>query len=180
MADLSIADGGLQAEYIAQVTVSILNGSPTNVNVVSVPVQVQCPPSLKILGGNFQILSQTRPVKLVASFQDQLLQTPPTFRWTCADSAGLRCKSVEFIPIEDQLTQDLEFVPGLLPIGEYLMKLVVNEGTDREESDAVTVQMVAVCIPVVGVDAGNSVAGSRALHSNEDGQQLHRRSRRRR
>jgi len=145
MDDLRIADGGLREKYTIMLNVSVL-GETNMVSSLAIPLQINCDPSIVVMGGTEQMLSRTRPVKLISVLHDDLVHSSEaTYQWSCLQNSEA-CYAVNFKLLPMSSGSDLEIPAGMIGLGAYTFTVCANEIISRTACTTVDVRVVPDCL----------------------------------
>jgi hypothetical protein len=145
--DLRESTAKLRAAYLVTLAVSMKGSNLAST--VSIPVVVECVPTIAIMSGSEQMHAKARQMTLVSVLTDEFVSTDSTtYAWSCNTAAGDGCVDSDSEPLTFPSSSDLTVPAGSLDLGEYFFNVCANEAIDRKACATVQVTMVSDCLPI--------------------------------
>jgi hypothetical protein len=149
MSDLTSSDIGLRPYYVASLSVSVRGASVQFTTSLEIPISIECPSNIVIMGGTEQTHSKLRSIKLISIVTDSYVpSSEATHTWTCINAATGPCLDANFNPLALPPAPDLGIPAGALDLGVYDVTVCANEKIGRAACTTVKVNIIPDCLQV--------------------------------
>ena len=144
--DLRAFAAGLFNSYTVRLTATV-DGS-TSASRVSVPLSLECEPSVEIMGGSKQMHSTKRDFKLTSVVTDEFVPNSDVdFDWECSSGVG-PCLTADFSTLTLSNAAYFQGAANTLPAGPMTFGVTANEDVGRAVSASVQVLLLEECLSI--------------------------------